>query len=79
MPLKPEGLRVSPGSPAPLTLTTLAFLLITFTPGIMSVFYLILFPASFSDKHPGHNNMAWESNILFGTLSNNKGATIYKT
>ena len=40
---------------APLTLAMLAFLLIMFTPGIISTFYLILFPADFSDIHPGHN------------------------
>ena len=34
-------------------LATLAFLLIMFTPGIIPVFYLILFPAGFSDTHPG--------------------------
>ena len=30
------------------------------TPVIMSVFYLIFFPAGFSDIHPGHNKMAWD-------------------
>ena len=55
-----------PGSPPLLTLTTLAFPLITLTPRIMRVFYLILFQAGFSDMQPGHNT-AWESNILFGT------------
>ena len=42
-----------------------------FTPGIMSAFYLILFPAGFSEIHPGHNK-TWEKSvqprkvILFG-------------
>ena len=65
-----------PGSPPLLTLSTLAFPLITFTPGIMPVFYLILFQAGFSDMQPGHNT-AWESNIIWYP-SNNKGATIHK-
>ena len=43
-----------------LTLTMLAFPLIIFTPGIMSVFYLMLIPAGFSDIHPGHNKTTWE-------------------
>ena len=49
------------GPPRPLallTLTRLAFVLVMFTPGIMSVFYLNLFPAVFSDIHPGHNRKA---------------------
>ena len=33
-------------------LATLAFWLIKVTPGIISVFYLILFPAGVSDTHP---------------------------
>ena len=41
--------------PVPLKLATIAFLLIMFTPGIMSVFHLIFFLAGFSDIHPGHN------------------------
>ena len=44
------------GPPRPLallTLTRLAFVLVMFTPGIMSVFYL-----NFSDIHPGHNRKA---------------------
>ena len=47
-----------PRPAAPLALTMLAFLLIMFTPEIMSVFYLILFPTGFSDIHRGHNKMA---------------------
>ena len=50
-----EGLRAST---TPLMPATLAFLLIMFTPGIIFVFYLILFPAGFSDIYPGHNK-AW--------------------
>ena len=44
--------------PALLMLATLAFLLIMFTCGIIFVFYLILFPAGFSDIHLGHNKTA---------------------
>ena len=77
-----EGLRASP---TPLVPATLAFLLIMFTPGIMYVFYLILFLAGFSDIHPGHNKMPQDKSvqqrkvIYFVSLSNKKGAAIYKT
>ena len=37
----------------------LVFLLIMFTPGIMPVFYLVLFSAGFSDMHHGHNETVW--------------------
>ena len=47
----------TPDPLALLTLAMIAFLLIMFTPGIMSVFYLILIPASFSDIHPCYNKM----------------------
>ena len=68
--------------PALLTLATLAFPLIMFATGIISVFYL-MFPDGFNDIHPGHNKhgndlFSQEKNILFGSLSN-KGATIYRT
>ena len=43
----------------PLTLVTLAFLLIMFTRRIMSVFYRILSPPSFVGIHPRHNKTAW--------------------
>ena len=43
--------------PALLMLATLAFLLIMFSPGIISVFFLI-FPAGFYDIHPVHNKTA---------------------
>ena len=42
-----------------LTLATIAFPLIVFAPGIISVFYL-MFPAGFYDIHRGHNKKAWE-------------------
>ena len=45
--------------PPLLTLATLAFPLIMFAPGIISVFYL-MFLAGFYDIHPGHNKKAWE-------------------
>ena len=57
--------------PALLTLATLAFLLIMFAPGIISVFFL-MFPAGFYDIHPVHikrhgtDLFGRESNILFG-------------
>ena len=51
-----EGLRAPlQNPPVPLILATLASPVITFNPGIMSVFYLILFPAGFSDIHLAHN------------------------
>ena len=43
-----------PRPPSYVILATLVFPLM-FTPGIMSVFHLILFPAFFSDIHPEHN------------------------
>ena len=54
-----EGLRAltrqpSPPQPAPLMFATLAVTLIMFSPG-MSVFYLILLSAGFSEIYPGHN------------------------
>ena len=52
-----RGSEHPPDHPAPFTLTMLAFLLM-FISGIMSVFYLILFLAGFSDTHPGHNKTA---------------------
>ena len=70
-----EGLRAPPpphppDPPVSLTLATLAFLLTMFIPGMMSVFYLILFLADFSDLHCRHNEttnlFSRESNILFG-------------
>ena len=45
--------------PALLKLAGIAFLLIMFAPGIISVFYL-MFPAGFYDIHPGHNKKEWE-------------------
>ena len=53
-----EGLRAPPDPPALLTLAMLTFLLIMFTSGIISIFYLILFPAGFSGRHLGHNKTA---------------------
>ena len=53
-----NGLNAPPDPPAPFTLAAFAFLLIMCTPGIMSVFYLSLFPARSSDTHPGHNKTA---------------------
>ena len=52
-----EGLRAPPppDAPAPLILDMLAFLLIMFTPEIISVFRLILIPANFSDIYPRYN------------------------
>ena len=44
-----------PDAPAPLILDMLAFLLIMFTPEIISVFRLILIPANFSDIYPRYN------------------------
>ena len=52
-----EGLRVTPEPSPILMLVVPAFPLIMFTPRIMFVFYLILFPAGFFDMHPGHNKM----------------------
>ena len=51
-------------------LATLAWLIMV-TPGIISVFYLILFPAGVSDTHPEIIKLklicsAKESDILFG-------------
>ena len=43
---------------ASIMVVTLAFPLIMFAPGIISVFYL--FPAGFYDIYPGHNKMAWD-------------------
>ena len=65
-------LRVSecpPDPPALLMLATLAFLLIMFTSGIMYVFYLILFPAGFSDT---------AEKIYYLISLSNKGVTIYQ-
>ena len=45
--------------PTLLELAIVAFLLIMFAPGIISVFYL-MFPAGFYDIHPGHNKKEWE-------------------
>ena len=53
-----EGLRAPPpppDAPAPLTLDMLTFLLIMFTPEIISVFRLILISADFSDIYPRYN------------------------
>ena len=53
-----EGLRAPPphpDAPAPLILDMLAFLLIMFTPEIISVFRLILIPANFSNIYPRYN------------------------
>ena len=56
-----EGLRAGgpppppPDALAPLILDMLAFLLIMFTPEIISVFRLILIPANFSDIYPRYN------------------------
>ena len=44
--------------PALLTLATLAFLLIMFAPGIISVFFL-MFRAGFYDIHPVHDKTTW--------------------
>ena len=55
-----EGFRVPPAPPALSASATLAFPLIMFTPGIMYVFYLILFPAGFYDIHPGHNKTVYD-------------------
>ena len=53
-----------PDPPAPplalLVLAMLAFLLIMFIYGIISVYYLILYPAGFSDTHLGRIKMAWD-------------------
>ena len=63
---------MSPDSPALLMLAMLAFPLIMFTSGIISVFDLTLLPAVFCDIHHGHNKKALrlicpaEKNILFG-------------
>ena len=59
-PLNPllRGSEHPPEPPALLTLATIAFPLIMFTAGIISVFYLTLFPAGFPNIHPGHNKMA---------------------
>ena len=43
-----------------LVLAMLAFLLIMFIYGIISVYYLILYPAGFSDTHLGRIKMAWD-------------------
>ena len=53
-----RGSEHSPEPPALLTLATIGFPLIMFTAGIISVFYLTLFPAGFPDILPGHNKMA---------------------
>ena len=48
-------------------LAMLAFLLIMFTPGIMSVFYLILLPSGFSDIHPEQKK--WhETNLTMASV-----------
>ena len=44
--------------PALLTLATLAFPLIMFAPGIISIFFL-MFPAGFFDMHPVYIKAAW--------------------
>ena len=44
----------TPDHPAPLTFDTLAFPWSMFTSGIISVFYIILFPTGFSNIHLQH-------------------------
>ena len=64
--------------PALLMLATLAFPLIMFAPGIISVFYL-MFPAGFYDIHPGPEKrhgtdlFSRKSNILFGIPQKQQG------
>ena len=77
-----RGSECPPDPLALLMLTTLAFLLIMFTPGIMYVFYLILFPADFSDIHPRYNK-TWDKSVqprkvIYLISLSNKGSTIYR-
>ena len=53
----PESPAVGLRPPALFTLATLAFLLIMFAPGIISVLFL-MFPAVFYHIHPVHNKTA---------------------
>ena len=52
-----EGFRAPPTQLKP---ATPAFPLIMFIPGIMYIFYLILFLAGFSDIHPGHKKTSYD-------------------
>ena len=50
----------TPDHPAPLTFDTLAFPWSMFTSGIISVFYIILFPTGFSNIHLQHYKTIWD-------------------